>query len=141
MSAELFSFLIATALAATGIYSIVKKQCSINLYFRQPPFGGKITTVPLFTLHGPRAILYGAVSLVGAAIVLLPLVFKAFHFDPNTIRDDIILIATVIGLIIAGLGFFTASLNEIAHNLRQSAAQKIKKKKRGVDDNIDPNES
>jgi hypothetical protein len=140
MSAELLSLVIGVLLASSGIYSVVKRQCSVNLYLREEIIFGKSVAVPLFTLHGPRAVLYGSVSIVGSIVVLIPLILRSLHIGETAIRDDIVLIATLIGLFIAGLGFFTASLNEIANSLRTRAAQKTKKKKRGTEDSTELDE-
>jgi hypothetical protein len=120
MDNHIFELAVGLMLAIAGLISILRRRFSLGLG------GGKSGLArSLFTimLTDARATGFGIISLVGAAIALLPLLRVYITNDTTAANNGILTLALVLGAIIAISGFGIECLFELQHKTKEDAEQ------------------
>ncbi len=123
----IFSVGISLVLAYFGVDYIARKWPSLSA---TSPVQSEVSYKRLFALHslrGPRAILFGAACILGAAIIIAPWAIGVVANKNTAPTDDVVLFAAVIGLTIPVIGFVLAFFFEFLATVRLLAARRIRK--------------
>jgi hypothetical protein len=122
MGDHAFESIVAMMLAVAGLLSIFRRRSMLGLGGGRSGPAGALFTI---TLTESRVMVFGLESLVGAIIVLVPLLYVYAKNDSVAANNGVLKISVVIGVGVAALGFVSEAFFEFLQKIRDNARQKI----------------
>ena len=118
MFSIIFSAGLGFVLAYFGAHALVQQRFTLT-FFQRGWLGIAYQPRPFYTLRGPRAILFGLICILGAAVIMMPWALALAGVNSTTPADDVVIFAALAGLALSVIGYWLALFFEFLHWLRQ----------------------